>query len=162
MSPDREARNDSCELHVEVQEMKDSMTLITEHFEKFKTELERVLKENKELQKENDRLQKQFLENEARTKELESRLTQCKQYFHRYNLRLETEHENVATLTEKVGEVLEEPIPASEIEVCYRIPTQHEGQSNTVVQFSSWQKRDLVLEKARKEAHHKTFAGCHF
>lgn len=88
MSPDRKSRNDSCELHVEVQEMKDSMTLITEHFEKFKTELERVLKENKELQKENDRLQKQFLENEARTKELESRLTQCKQYFHRYNLEI--------------------------------------------------------------------------
>lgn len=135
--------------------MKDSMTLINEHFEKFKSELERVLNDNKELKKENERLQKQCLENETRTKELENRLTQCEQYSRRYNLEIkgveEREHENIAALMEKVGEVLEEPIMASEIEVCHRVPTRNEGMSNIVVQFKSRQKRDLVLEKARKK-----------
>lgn len=72
-----ESRKDNCELHVEGQEMKDSMALISEHFEMFKSELERVLNDNKELKKENQRLQKQCLDNETHTKELENRLTQC-------------------------------------------------------------------------------------
>lgn len=52
---------------------------------------------------------------------------------------------------EKAGQVLEEPILASEIEVCHRVPTRNEGLSNIVVQFKSRQNRDLVLEKARKK-----------
>lgn len=155
MSSDRESRKDNRELRVEVQEMKDTMTLINEHFEKFKSELERVLNDNKELKKENERLQKQCLENETCTKELENRLTQCEQYSRRYNLEIkgvvEREHENIATLMEKVGEVLEEPILASEIEVCHRVPTRNERLSKILVHFKSRQKRDLVFEKARKK-----------
>lgn len=155
MSRDRESRKENRELRAEVQGMKDSMELINEHFEKFKSELERVLNENKVLKTENERLQRQCLENETRTKELENRLTQCEQYSRRFNLEIkgvaQREHENIAEVMEKVGEVLEIPIPTSEIEVCHRVPTRNGGPSNIVLQFKSRQKRDLVLEKARKK-----------
>lgn len=53
-------------------------------------------------------------------------------------------------LVSKVGDVLHEPISTDDIEVCHRVPTREEGKSNVVVLFKNRQKRDAVLEKARK------------
>ncbi|KAH7956969.1 hypothetical protein HPB52_014019 [Rhipicephalus sanguineus] len=50
----------------------------------------------------------------------------------------------------KIGDALGEPIAPSDIEVCHCVPTREAGKSNIIVQFKGVQKRDTVLEKARK------------
>lgn len=63
---------------------------------------------------------------------------------------MEKENENVGALVAKIGDVIGESITATDIEICHRVPTREAGKSNVVVQFRSRQKRDSVLEKARK------------
>lgn len=77
------------------------------------------------------------------------------QYSRRCNLKLkgviETDSENVTELVAKVGTAIEETVLPEDIEACHRVPTRNAEHRHIIVQFKSRQKRDQVLEKAKKK-----------
>nr|XP_050024997.1 uncharacterized protein LOC126519679 [Dermacentor andersoni] len=110
--------------------------------------------ERESLRKENDRLKAKCSENESIIVELQKRVAQGEQYSRRSNVEIkglvEKKNENIIDLVGQIGGVVGEPISADDIEVCHRVPTREQGKTNVIVQFKSKQKRDHVVEKARK------------
>ncbi|XP_050046483.2 uncharacterized protein [Dermacentor andersoni] len=110
--------------------------------------------ERESLRKENDRLKAKCSENESIIVELQKRVVQGEQYSRRSNVEIkglvEKKNENIIDLVGQIGGVVGEPISADDIEVCHRVPTREQGKTNVIVQFKSKQKRDHVVEKARK------------
>ncbi|KAM7290537.1 uncharacterized protein ISCGN_027158 [Ixodes scapularis] len=88
-------------------------------------------------------------------KENELRLVHCEQYSRRHNIEVKgipkTETDNVNDLVFKLGDLIGEQIALSDIEACHRVPTRDPTKSNVIVQFQRRQKRDSVLEKAKKK-----------
>ncbi|KAH7940828.1 hypothetical protein HPB49_006502 [Dermacentor silvarum] len=111
--------------------------------------------EGKSLRKENERLKAKCSENESVIVELQKRVVQGEQYSRRSNVEIkglvEMENEKITDVEGKIGDVIGEPISASDIELCHRVPTREQGKTNVNVQFKSRQKWDLVVEKARKK-----------
>ncbi|KAH9359496.1 hypothetical protein HPB48_000034 [Haemaphysalis longicornis] len=61
------------------------------------------------------------------------------------------EEENLPQTLQQIGELLEENIEESDIEVCHRVPVKKANAiPNIIVQFRRRAKRDAVLQKARK------------
>ncbi|CAN7938936.1 unnamed protein product [Ixodes hexagonus] len=151
---ERDSRNDYRELRAEMRTLKESMDFINAEFEDMKKKLEEARGERDALKKENADLREKCKENECAIEQLQMRVVQCEQYSRRSNIEIrglvENENENVTELVSKIGEVIGEPIAADDVEACHRVPTRQAGKSNVVVQFKSRQKRDTVLEKARK------------
>lgn len=58
----------------------------------------------------------------------------------------------MAGILAKLGDTIDESITESNIESCHRVPTRHPDKSNIVVQFRSSAKRDVALQKAKKDA----------
>nr|XP_050023952.1 uncharacterized protein LOC126518146 [Dermacentor andersoni] len=110
--------------------------------------------ERESLRKENDRLKAKCSENESIIVELQKRVVQGEQYSRRSNVEIkglvEKKNENIIDLVGQIGGVVGEPISADDIEVCHRVPTREQCKTNVIVQFKSKQKRDHVVEKARK------------
>lgn len=154
MSADRENRSDLRELRNEIREMKESMGFINKAFEEMKKKFEAERVEKEALRKENVELRTMCKEHSRTIVQLEKRVVQCEQYSRRSNVEIrgvtQKENEDVAQLVSKIGEVIGEPISAGDMDACHRVPTREAGKSNIVVQFRSREKRDSVLEKARK------------
>lgn len=151
---DRDARSDLRELRAEMKQMKEGLEFMEKQFETMKQQLMEGRTERESLRKENERLKAKCSENESVIVELQKRVVQGEQYSRRSNVEIkglvEMENENITSLVGKIGDVIGEPISASDIEVCHRVPTREQGKTNVIVQFKSKQKRDLVVEKARK------------
>lgn len=152
---DRESRNEIRELRTELKEIKESMNFFNKVFEDMKNELATAQKERDALKGDNAELRKKCVESENKIRELGQRLVQCEQYSRRSNIEIrglvETNGENVADLVSRIGDAVGEPISNDEMEACHRVPTREAGKSTVVVQFRSRQKRDALLEMARKK-----------
>lgn len=57
--------------------------------------------------------------------------------------------ENLATLLEKTGDQIVEPVAKDDIEICHRLFVINSSLTKIVVQFVHRAKRSSVLEKAR-------------
>ncbi|KAH9372022.1 hypothetical protein HPB48_016261 [Haemaphysalis longicornis] len=151
---DRETRSELRDLRADIKEMTNGVEFMEKEFEAMKKQLAKERNERLSLKQENEKLRAKCKENESKIEELHRRLVQCEQYSRRSNVEIkgfvEAENEDVTDLVSKLGAAIGEPISADDIEVCHRVPTRQEGKSNVVVQFKSRSKRDVVLEKARK------------
>lgn len=151
---DRESRGEIRELRAEMKSLTESVKFMSDEFEDMKKRLREATEEREALRKSNEELRAKCKENENVIQQLQKRVVQSEQYSRRSNIEIrglvEQDNEDVAELVGKIGDVLGEPITSSDIEVCHRVPTREAGKSNVVVQFRSRQKRDSVLEKARK------------
>lgn len=151
---DSESRSELQDLRAEIKEMMRGVEFMEKEFEAMKKQLAAERNERLSLKQENEKLKAKCKDNESKIEELHKRLVQCEQYSRRSNVEIkglvEAQNEDVTGLVSRIGEVIGEPISADDIEVCHRVPTREEGKSNVVVQFKSKSKRDVVLEKARK------------
>ncbi|XP_077553134.1 uncharacterized protein LOC144167853 [Haemaphysalis longicornis] len=126
-------------------------------------EMKVTLCENKQLKKENESLRTTVFTLEKDLVESQASLLKSEQYTRNRNLEIkgieQTENEDLKQLFEKIGEKLEEPITESDVDICHRVPTKNEGKSNIIVQFQCREKRDKVLQMARKKRLTTTLLG---
>ncbi|KAH9382955.1 hypothetical protein HPB48_023592 [Haemaphysalis longicornis] len=109
--------------------------------------------ENAALKNENRELQAELQATQNRLTDAESRLLLSEQYSRNKNIEIkgieERADEKVTDIVCKLGTLTGVPVTAEDIEACHRVPSQSKSY-NIVVQFSRRQKRDALLEKARK------------
>lgn len=152
---DRDFRNEIRELRAELKELKESVKFMNAEFEEMKKKLVVASADRDALRRENTSLRETCKSNEILVDQLQKRTTQIDQYSRRCNLEVkglvQRENEDVTDLVVKIGHAVGETIMPEEIETCHRVPTRDHGKSNVVVQFKTRQKRDSVLEKARKK-----------
>lgn len=124
------------------------------HAIELKTKLVECTAKNAKLESENAALHAKcsFLENTVQS--LENRLVQTEQYSRKTNLEIQgvvkTENKCLSDPLSKLGSTINEPIAASDLETCHRVPTRSGDRTNIIVQFKSRAKRDSVFHKARK------------
>ncbi|KAH9374322.1 hypothetical protein HPB48_012893 [Haemaphysalis longicornis] len=152
---DRDYQNEIRELRTELKEIKDIMTFFNKTFEDMKKEFFTAQEERDAMKKENSELRLKCDESDNMIRELKQRLVPCEQYSRRPNIEIrglvETDGENVTDLVMKISDAVGEAVRCDEIEACHRVPTREAGKSTVVVQFKSRQKRDALLEMARKK-----------
>lgn len=115
---------------------------------------EEVTAENRLLKETNIRLEAQCRDLSQQVKEQETRLLQLEQHSRVANVEIKgvpfRKEEDLTEVLTKIGEIIQEPVTPSDIEVVHRVPTAKSPTTkNIVVQFASRKKRDLFLEKAR-------------
>ncbi|KAH7965272.1 hypothetical protein HPB49_005788 [Dermacentor silvarum] len=108
------------------------------------TELKALRQELGVLLKSNEALKKE--------KQLAQRVDELEQYSRLNNLELKgvKSVDNAHDVVKKLGEVIDEPICAADINTCHKITTRVTGESNIIVRFVRRNKRQAVLAKARK------------
>lgn len=151
---DREGRGEMRELRAEFRRVQEGVEFMEKAFEEMKRKFEEERLEREAIKKENESLRATCSKHESTIAQLQKRLDQCEQYSRRSNLDIkgvvQAVGEDVTAVVCKIGAVIGEPIVADDIEVCHRVPTRDADKTNVIVQFRSRQKRDSVLEKARK------------
>ncbi|KAM7281222.1 uncharacterized protein ISCGN_006116 [Ixodes scapularis] len=151
---ERDLRNELRDIHTELKGINDGMNFINKDFEEFKEKIESVIVENAALQRANTELGEKYDQVAKSLKENEERLLQYEQYSRRHNLEVKgipkTETESITDLIFQIGNLIGEQITLTDIETCHRVPTREVTKSNVIVQFQRRQKRDAVLDKAKK------------
>ncbi|XP_070386667.1 uncharacterized protein [Dermacentor albipictus] len=151
---ERDLRTENREFKNEQNNMAKSLEFAFHEINELKTKLVECTAKNAKLESENAALHAKcsFLENTVQS--LENRLVQTEQYSRKTNLEIQgvvkTENECLSDLLSKLGSTINEPIAASDLETCHRVPTRSGDRTNIIVQFKSRAKRDSVFHKARK------------
>lgn len=116
----------------------DETKAINSELKALRQELSVLLKRNEDLKKEN--------------KQLAQRVDELEQYSRLNNLELKgvKAADNANDVIRKLGEVIDEPVCAADIDTCHKIATRVTGESNIIVRFVRRDKRQAVLAKARK------------
>lgn len=143
------------ELRKELREVKESLEFLSKQFDESKINNETLQKENEALKKENLALKEDCDKCMKQLNDHETRITNSEQYSRNRNVEIkgieEGSNENLHEILCQMGTTLNEPITASDIDVCHRVKTKNDAScSNIVVQFKSRSKRDAFLLKARK------------
>lgn len=150
---ERDLRAEIRTLRTDFHEETHSMDHMNSVFEGMRTEFAAMKSENEALKKHNSALREELDGLQKRLADAESRLQHSEQYSRRNNIEIkgieETKGENVTAIVCKLGELSHEPITADDIETCHRVPAKNKP-SCIVVQFARRQKRDALLEKAKK------------
>lgn len=143
------------ELRKEFKEIKSSMDMFNTQFEAVIARCSKIEKDNVALKKENATLLAECRSLKELVCDSEQRLTEIEQYSRNKNLEVKgipvVENENLLGLLSKIGDVIEEPMTPSDIDVCHRVTGKNEGCPNIVVQFRHRAKRNAVFDKARKK-----------
>ncbi|KAH7945741.1 hypothetical protein HPB49_015062 [Dermacentor silvarum] len=152
---ERSIRSEERNLRTEIDDMKKSMDFFSKSLDDTNEKLLVTLSENNELKKENELLQHKVSTLEKNLADCQSSQLQSEQYSRNRNLEIkgivEKPNENLVEVLKKIGEVVGEPIARGDIEVCHRVRTKKENQTNIIVQFQRRDKRDEVLQKSRKK-----------
>lgn len=134
--------------------MKQSMNFISKSLDDANQRLDATLTENNSLKKENEVLRQQVRSLERDLAECQTSLVKSEQYSRNRNLEIkgvaETPNECLTDILAKIGAAIGEPVSASDIDVIHRVATKDKTKKNIVVQFIKREKRDKVLEKAKK------------
>lgn len=151
---ERNLRSEERGMRTDIEEMKESMNFISKSLDDANARLATTLSENSALKKENDML---HLKVETLQKELvdcQASLIKSEQYTRNRNIEIKgiahKPNESLPEILEKIGVAVGEPISRSDVDVCHRVPTKDKSASNIIVQFQRRDKRDAVLEKAKK------------
>lgn len=160
---ERNVRSEERSLRTELGEIKASLNFMSKGLDEANRQLDATLGENKHLKKENEALRKTVFTLQNDLVECKASLLKSEQYTRNRNLEIkgiaQTENEDLHQVLETIGESLGEAITARDVDVCHRVPTKTEGVTNIVVQFQRREKRDNVLEKARKKKLTTTVLG---
>ncbi|KAH7959018.1 hypothetical protein HPB49_007327 [Dermacentor silvarum] len=139
----------------QLKEIRSSLSFIDKKYDDFLAEIKKVYEENKQLKDENIDLRKRCDILAAQAMAHEGRLIECEQYSRNANIEVKgIPVEAGGKLTEimsKIGNTIGEDITAADIEVCHRVAVPgNPSAKNIIVQFVHRQKRNAVLNKARK------------
>lgn len=134
--------------------MKRSMTFVSNGLDEANKRLEASLIENKLLRNENETLRLKVISIERDLTSCQADLVKSEQYSRNRNLEIknvkEKPNECLSDILSKIGKEIDEPISVADVDVCHRVSTKDKTKRNIVVQFVRRDKRDKVLEKARK------------
>lgn len=152
---EEEIRNCRKEMEAQILELKKSVQFFSDEFDKNKNELGAIKAENKKLRDENQSLKSKCELLTAQVTGAEYRIRDCEQYSRNANVEIKgvpiCQEESLPELMAKIGDKIGEPISASDIEICHRVPVpKNASQQNIVVQFARRTKRDVFFDKARK------------
>lgn len=144
-----------CELRKELREVKESLEFLSKQFDESKINNETLQKENEALKKENLALKEDCDKCMKQLNDHETRITNSEQYSRNRNVEIkgieEGSNENLHEILCQMGTTLNEPITASDIDVCHRVKTKNDAScSNIVVQFKSRSKRDAFFSRLGK------------
>lgn len=143
--------------------MKASLNFISKGLDDANRRLEVTLCENKQLKKENESLRTTVFTLEKDLAKSQASLLKSEQYTRNRNLEIkgikQTENEDLNKVLEKIGETLGDPITGSDVDICQRVATKDEGKTNIIVQCQRREKRDKVLQVARKKRLTTTLLG---
>lgn len=136
------------EMRLEMRSVKESVKFCSDTCDETKainTELKALRQELGVLLKSNEALKKE-------NKQLAQRVDELEQYSRLNNLELKgvKSVDNAHDVVKKLGEVIDEPLCAADIDTCHKITTRVTGESNIIVRFVRRDKRQAVLAKARK------------
>lgn len=140
-----------------VEELKVSVVYCTEKIDDFVKEIGALSKRVKDAESEMVDLKRENNELRGQLSRVEVQLEELQQYGRKCNLQIdgvpEMNGERMADIINKLSIALDEPIVLNQdIQAAHRIPSSNKNRSRPVIiQFSNRQKRDAVLEKARKK-----------
>lgn len=127
------------DLRVEIAEMRESLKMFNELCERVKAENEGLIKENKLLKGEN--------------KVLAKRMSDLEQYSRINNVEIRgvplSEDENCLQVVQEIGNKVECPVTATDIDVVHRVPAKN-GTQHIIARFVSRTKKVEFASKARK------------
>lgn len=137
------------ELRADLRSLKESTKFCSDTCDK----VESIGSDVKQLRKEIQELTKRNCELQNENKILSQRIEELEQYQRSNNLEIKgvPEGGNPYDVIKMIGDVLEEPISNSDIDICHRVPTPKPGEQNIVVRFIQRTKRNAVLMKAKKK-----------
>lgn len=153
-SLERSMRAEERKLRTEIDDMKRSMDFISKNLDDVNLRFDATLTENSSLKKENEALQHKVRSLEREVMECQTSLVKTEQYSRNKNLEIkgvtETPNECLGDVLAQIGTAISEPICANDIDVIHRVATKDKTKKNIIVQFVKREKRDKVLEKAKK------------
>lgn len=151
---ERGMRTDERKMRAEFEEIKSSLSHVSDSLDDVNRRLDFVLNENKQIKKENDSLKLKILTLEKGLATCQTNMLKSEQYSRNRNIEIKgivkAADENLAQLLMKVGQAIGEPISACDVDVCHRVPSKDKDKPNIIVQFQRREKRDRVLNVARK------------
>lgn len=142
-------------LDTDVQEVKQSITFVSDSFDAFKTTLESVCTDVQSLRKDHESLKR---ENNELRKELaaaKADIIELKQYSRQNNVEIKgmplDPNEKLENTVQTLGSKLNIELHNSEIDIVHRVPSKDKEKPNIIVRFVSRSSRNKVLEAARKK-----------
>lgn len=150
---ERDLRAEIRALRTDHREQTKSIEHMSDIFEKLRQECSDVKADNVSLRTENAAFRAELDAMRKRLADVESRLLLSEQYSRNKNIEIkgieEAPAENLTDTVCKLGALAGVTIEPDDIEVCHRVPSKAKP-SGIVVQFAKRQKRDSLIEKARK------------
>lgn len=150
---ERDLRAEIRELRTEFRAEAHSIEHFNEVFEELENKCKTALADNVSLKEQNNKLRSELGVMQKRLAEAESRLLLSEQYSRNKNIEIkgieENANEDVTDIVCKLGALADVPVTPEDIESCHRVPSKAKP-SPIVVQFAKRQKRDDLIEKARK------------
>lgn len=151
---ERNIRTEERGMRTDIEEMKQSMNFISKSLDEANARVAATLAENSTLKKENDTLRVKVDTLQKELVECQTSLVKSEQYTRNRNLEIKgiahEPNESLPDILEKIGVAIGEPILRQDVDVCHRVPTKDKSSLNIIVQFQRRDKRDAVLEKAKK------------
>lgn len=140
-------------IETELQSLKESMSLINEKFEGFKSEIVEMRKELATTRAENEEIRSN---NTCLTSELiRKELTDVQQYSRRSNLEIKgvpvVADEDLISTMKTISGCVNSEVEEPDIEVIHRVPTKKNDEQNIIVKFFSRTMRDNLLNAAKKQ-----------
>ncbi|KAH9384995.1 hypothetical protein HPB48_027031 [Haemaphysalis longicornis] len=150
---ERDLRAEMRDFRTEFRDEAKSIEYFNKVFEEIEKDYKTIKAHNETLKEQNTALR---TECDALTKRLvdaESRLVHSEQYSRSNNIEIkgieQKPGEDVVEIVQKLGTLADVPVTPDDIEACHRVPSKAKPNC-IVVQFARRQKRDALLDKARK------------
>ncbi|KAH7940719.1 hypothetical protein HPB49_004321 [Dermacentor silvarum] len=126
------------QLRTEIEQLRESVSVMNTFYEEMKRKNELVTGENKSLQKSNDQLTAKIadMEQRSRINDIEIKGVPAKK------------GEDCTAILRKMGDVIGCPVHQADIDAVHRVPAKKD--SNIIARFCSRNKKDEFLRKARK------------
>ncbi|XP_077512035.1 uncharacterized protein LOC144123122 [Amblyomma americanum] len=142
-------------IETELQSLKESMSLINEKFEGFRSEMVEMRKELAVTKAENEAIRSTNAHLTSELKKVRRELTDMQQYSRRNNLEIKgvpvVADENLISTMKTISGCLNTEVVESDIEVIHRVPTKKKDEQNIIVKFFSRTVRDKILKVAKKQ-----------
>lgn len=115
-----------------------------------------IKKEMKDLRQEIQKLTTRNEELTAENRRLSEKIEELEQYQRSNNLEIKgvPEEGDAYDIVQRIGNLVNEPITESDIDVCHRVPTFRPSDKNIIVRFVQRTKRDRILQKCKKTENH--------
>lgn len=112
-----------------------------------------IKNEMKELRQEIQKLTTRNEELTAENRRLSEKIEELEQYQRSNNLEIKgvPVEGDAYDIVQRIGNLVNEPISESDIDVCHRVPTFRPSDKNIIVRFVQRTKRDKIFQKCKKQ-----------